>query len=197
MGLTNLPCKYLFPSLLIVVLGISIPCRADSVDIGVGGNLYGEYTLAANQSVSESFTLSDNTYVSSLSFGIAPEANGTIFNGSFQVIVSGAAGIYYALDEQTVDGMTTYQITTPLPDILPAGEYDIMFDGGPCGNPCYGFVAGINYFAPAIYQEIGGSAQGPYGFELQGQGAPEPGTWILAGTALALIPLARYRQRKA
>jgi hypothetical protein len=193
----NLPSKYLTPSLLAILLGISIPCLADTVDIGVGGHLYGEYALGANQSVGESFTLNDSTQVSSLSFGIAPEANGMMLNGSFQVMVTGAGGVYYALDEQTVDGITTYQVTTPLPDSLPAGEYDILFDGGPCGNPCYGFVAGIDYFNPAIYQQVGGSAQGPFGFQLVGESAPEPGTWILAGTALALIPLRRYWLRKS
>jgi hypothetical protein len=196
MGLMNLPYKYLTPSLLLVLLGLSVPCHADPVDIGIGGHLYGEYSLGANQSVSESFTLGDATQVTSLSFGISPVAGGMMTDGSFQVIVSGAGGVYYSLLEQTLNGSPTYQVTTPLPDFLPAGDYNILFEGGPCGNPCYGFVAGIDYFSPAIYQEIGGTAQGPFGFQLVGEGAPEPGTWILAGTALALIPLWRYRQRK-
>lgn len=197
MGLINLPSKYLIPSLLAVLLGFSIPGHADTVNIGVGGHLYGDYSLGANQTVSESFTLDDTTHVTSLSFGISPDTGGMLMNGSFQVLVTGAGGVYYSLLEQTVNGIPTYQITTPLPDYLQAGTYDILFDGGPCGNPCYGFVAGIDYFNPAIYQEIGGSTQGPFGFQLVGESAPEPGTWILAGTALALIPVRRYWLRKA
>jgi hypothetical protein len=120
---------------------------------------------------------------------------GMMLNGSFQVVVSGAGGIYYTLDEHTLNGYSTYQVTTPLPDILAPGLYDLTFKGGPCADPCSNFVAGIYYYNPAFYQGLGGSAQGPFGFELKGENAPEPGTWILAGTALALIPLWRYRQR--
>src|ERR1700677_3297488 len=32
-------------------------CGADPVDLGVGGNLSGEYSLGPNQSISENFTL--------------------------------------------------------------------------------------------------------------------------------------------
>lgn len=206
----KLSYKYLTPSLLIILFGLSSPCLADTVSIGVGGHLYGSYSLGANQSVSETFSLNQDTQVTSLSFGISPETDQMILNGSYQVVVSGAAGVVYVLDEQTVDGLPTYQVTTPLPSILAAGDYNIAFDGGACGNPCYGFVAGIDFFVPAIYQSIGGSAQGPFGFDLTGvtdsqlaayeasaSNMPEPGSWILAGTALALIPVLRYRRRRA
>lgn len=206
----KLSCKYVTPSLLAALLAISVPCLADTVNIGVGGNLYGSYTLGANQSVSETFTLVDTTHVTSLSFGIAPEASGMMFDGSYQVIVSGAGGIYYVLAEQTLDGSPSYQVTQPLPDLLPAGQYNITFAGGPCGNPCYGYVAGIDYYYPGIFQGVGGSAEGPFGFDLTGDSVsrqlaleaaqnnvPEPSSWVLAATALALIPVRRYWLRKS
>jgi hypothetical protein len=192
----NLSCKFVFPCLLPVLLGLSIAAYADSVNLGVDGHLYGEYSLGASQSVSETFTLNQDTEVSSLTFGVGPEAGGMLLNGSFQVIVTGAGGVLYALDEQTVNGSPSYQVTTPLPDILPAGQYDIMFEGGACGDPCYSFVAGIDYYSPALYQGLGGSAQGPFGFELTGDNVPEPGTLVLAGTALAFIPARRYWRRR-
>lgn len=206
----NLSYKYLTPSLLVMLLGFSAPCLANTVNIGVDGNLYGAYSLGANQSVGETFTLNQNTEITSLNFGIQPEIAGMMFDGSFQVIVSGAAGIVYELDELSVNGSPNYQVTTPLPNILAAGQYDITFDGGACGSPCTGFVAGIDYYEPAMYQGLGGSAQGPFGFVLTGQtlsdaaalelaqdNVPEPGSWILAGTALMFIPMFRYWRRKA
>jgi hypothetical protein len=179
------------------------------VNVGVDGHVYGAYSLGANQSVSETFTLDQNTQVTSLTFGIAPEMAGMALNGSFQVVVTGAGGVVYVLDEQTVNGSPTYQVTTPLPGILPSGDYDIMFDGGACGDPCYGFVAGIDFYMPAIYQGIGGNAQGSFGFDLTGvsdsqlsafelaaNNVPEPGTLVLAGTALVFIPIRRYWRRR-
>lgn len=205
----NLSYKYLTPSLLAILFGLSAPCLADTVNIGVSGNLYGAYSLSANQSVSETFTLNQNTAITSLNFGVQPEIQGMMMDGSFQVIVSGASGIVYVLDEQTVNGSPNYQITTPLPNILAAGNYDITFDGGACGTPCYGFVAGIDYYDPATYIGLGGSAQGPFGFVLTGQtlsdaaalelaqnNVPEPGSLVLAGTALAILPMCLYRRRR-
>lgn len=192
----NLSYKYLAPSLLAILFGVSTACHADPVDIGVGGHLYGTYSLGANQTVSDSFTLGDTTYITSLGFGISPDVGGMLMNGSFQVVLTSGNEVYYSILEQTLNGSSTYQVITPLPDYLPVGDYNILFEGGPCGNPCYGFVAGIDYFNPAIYDEVGGSVQGPFGFNLAGEGAPEPGTWMLAGTALALIPLWQYRQRR-
>lgn len=185
--------------LLLVPVLFLLPatCRADSIDLGVGGHLYGAYTLAANQSVSEDFTLDYETRVSSFKVGIEPEIGGLgLLNGFYQVTLTGQGGTY-ALAEYSWNGTIPGDwVSTPLPAILPAGQYTLSFNDGACGDPCYTFVAGIDYYAPATYSEIGGLVGGAYpgggfGWSLTGETVPEPGTWVLIGTALLCIPVRR------
>jgi hypothetical protein len=176
---------------------LSATCRADSIDLGTGGHLYGEYNLVANQSVSEGFTLDYETQVNSFGVEITPEYSGFgLLNGFYQVTLTGPGGTY-ALAEYSWNGTIPGDwVSTPLPAILPAGPYTLSFNGGACGDPCYGDVAGIYYYLPATYSEIGGSVGeaypgGNFGWSLIGETVPEPGTWVLIGTALLYIPVRR------
>jgi hypothetical protein len=121
--------------------------------------------------------------------------------------LTGPGGTYSLADYSWNGTIPASWVSTPLPAILPAGNYILSFNGGACGNPCYNFVAGIDYYAPATYSDIGGSVGEAYpggnlGWSLIGETVPlqtvaeptvpEPSTWVLIGTALLSIPVHRY-----
>lgn len=194
-------------SLLLSVAAVFLSCpaisHADSVDLSIGGHLYNAYSLQANSAVSEGFTLDQTTLVTSLQLGIEPVDMIGPLDGSFTVTITGAGGTYFQWQEFYPNGFITSSSRTPLPLLLPAGNYTIDYEGGPCGNACYGEVAAIDYYLPASYTQIGGSVQkgypgGDLGFTLIGETTtPEPGSWALLGTALACIPIRRYWRRVA
>jgi hypothetical protein len=172
-------------------------CGADPVDLGVGGNLSGEYSLGPNQSISENFTLDYETQVTSLGVAIMPELGGLgKLNGFYQVTLTGSGGTYSVQDYSWNGTIPGNWVSTPLPAILPAGQYILSINSGACGDPCLNFVAGIDYYIQPTYSEIGGSVGEGYpggniGWRLTGETVPEPSTWVLIGTALLYIPVHR------
>lgn len=179
-------------------------CRADSVDVGIGGHLLNETPILANQDTTEQFTLDQNTFIESFHTTIATEILGTPVSGSWEVTVTGAAGTFVVEPYMnTSGGIPIGWVTTPLPGILPAGSYTLNFVGGPCGNVCFeNTVASADFYGPATFFNDGGSATGTgpgegIGFEIIGVTTPETSTWILVATALSLIFLYRFRHSKA
>ena len=184
--------------LLLAVLAVT-PAYADNVEIGVGGNLLGEYALHVGESLSEGFVLNKATNITSFNVGINPDDYGMGW-GDYQLSVVGPGGINYWSD-------TTSQ---PISSILPAGSYSIVFTGLSCEGQCVGdVVASWDYYAPATYSETGGTVEpGNYGFDLTGTTvgplrsnfgpvigiAPEPGTVTLVG--IGLLGLTGLMRRK-
>ena len=134
------------------LLFLTTVCNADTVTLGIGGHLYGQYSLAANTTVSEGFSLDQAIELTSLEVGISPVYGGFgPLNGSYQVTLSGPGGTYAVTQFSSNETTPEYWVSTPLPDILSAGNYELNFIGGPCGDPCYTFVAGIDYYTPSTF----------------------------------------------
>jgi hypothetical protein len=177
-------------------------CRADSVDVGIGGHLLNESPLLAGQNITEQFTLDQNTLITSFTLGIESEILGTPLSGSWEVTVTGSGGTYVVGPSNTSGGIPAGWVTTPLPAILPADTYTLTFVGGPCGSVCFqNTVAGLDFYGPATFFNEGGSATGTVpgggiGFEIVGVTTPETSTWTLVATALSLIFLCRFRHSK-
>ena len=186
---------HLLLGLATILLVLPSPCHASAVDLAVGGHLYGEYAVYPLSTTDETFSLNQDTLLGALIVDLYPY-QGMFPLGSYEVTLTGPGGANYLVKENSYSG----GVSTPLPSILAAGNYTLTVNGGPCGMPCYGVNAGMDYYFPATFTDIGGTITGgtSFYFELTGETVPEPGTWaLLATAALLLIPVRRYWQRSA
>ena len=177
---------------------------ADPVHLETGGNLFGEPPLGAGQEYEFGFTLSSDTQVTALHFGIFSSFLGHSTFGSYSITLTGPGGTVYWYDLVAPVGGTTQAI----PSLLPAGSYQVTYDGISCTDPCINnTVAGMDYYRPATYTQIGGSVLpglglgDGLGWYLIGDTAsssvsavPEPGTVTLVGSGL-LAAFAGLRRR--
>jgi len=179
---------------LAAVITFAPQCRADAVDLAVtGGNLFGEFAVTPGSHNSESFTLNQDTESLSVSVLLYPYLHkGSL--GTYEITVTAPGGAIYQ-----VGGDSLVQTAT-LPSILPEGNYILTVIGGQPADPSYPYVAGIDYFLPATFTQIGGTINesATFGFTVTGDTpVPEPATWALLATALLFFPIRRYWPRSS
>lgn len=177
-----------------LLLTFAPQCHADPVELAVtGGNLNGEFAIYAGSSNSESFTLNQDTQLGGVSVLVYPYLHSYPL-GTYEITVTAPHGETYAV------GGSPLVPTEALPDFLPEGTYLLTVIGGPCNGCLNNVVAGMDYYLPATYTQIGATIHdsGSFYFRLTGEGtAPEPGTWALLATAVLFISARRYWRRSA
>lgn len=165
---------------------------ADSVHLGVAGNLYGEMPVGVGGQLVEGFALNQATNISSFQVGILDEVFGNS-GGNFLFSLIGPGGTYWTETNTSAESF---------PATLPAGQYEMVLTGLSCNLPCVtGQVAEWDpYAAPEILYETGGSVLPYYdvglGFDLTGTTTPEPGTGTLLGSGLLVCAIAGLVRRR-
>lgn len=179
-------------AVLVVLLLTLLPgsrAFAGPVQLGVGGNLYGAFPVSVGGTLTEQFTLNQDTSITSFSVGIDPSAPFSS-GGDWLLTLTGPGGVYWSEEG------TPFTIQ-PFPSTLPAGSYVIELTGLSCVSPCVNpnSVVAWDYYQPATYYSDGGSvSQGNLGWELTGNVVPEPWTVTLFGSGLlGIIGVARRR----
>lgn len=169
-------------------------CHADPVELAVSGHLYGEFAVYPGSTNSEFFTLNQDTQGVGISVVLYPYLYAYPL-GPYEVTLTAPGGAMYAVSG---DPLVT---ATPLPNILPEGNYSLNVIGGQCADPGISCViAGIDYYLPATYTEIGGTILGgsSFAFELSGETTvPEPASWLLGATSILCLSVLCYRRRLA
>lgn len=179
-----------------LLVALAPACHADPVELSVSGNLYGEYEIFPNSSISDTFTLDQDTQFVSIGVDIyRREYNLYPLTGTYEVTLTAPDGATYAV---AGDSLVP---TTAFPTVLSQGNYILTLMGGQCGTPCLGGIAATDYFAPAAFTEIGGSINGgskfssAFFFELTGETVPEPASWLLITTSILCLSALYYRRR--